>query len=68
MNQKQEGGLTTIGDRMNRFAGDRRGAAAIEYALIAALIAVAILASITLLGASVGDRFTLIGGEVASAR
>jgi pilus assembly protein Flp/PilA len=41
-----------------RFAKDESGATAIEYGLIAALIAVAIIAAITLLGGSLSTLFT----------
>lgn len=43
------------------------GASAIEYALIAGLIAVAIIAGATLLGEEIGDLFTNIAGKVTSA-
>ncbi len=49
---------------MQRFFRNRRGATAIEYALIAALIGVAIVASIGGLGDSVNSMFTDVGTEV----
>lgn len=40
------------------FARDERGATAIEYALIASLIAVVIISAVTSLGTSVRNLFT----------
>ena len=45
-----------------RFLKDESGATAIEYGLIAALIAVAIIGGATALGTSVNDKF----GNVAN--
>jgi pilus assembly protein Flp/PilA len=46
-----------------KFASDEEGATAIEYALIAALIAVAIVASLTMVGASLqGDLNSVVTG------
>ena len=39
---------------------DESGATAIEYALIAALIAVAIIGAVTLVGGNLADTFTAI--------
>ena len=44
----------------------RKGATAIEYGLIAALIAVAIIGGITLLGTSVGNTFNAAGNSLAN--
>ncbi|MBS0362956.1 MAG: Flp family type IVb pilin [Proteobacteria bacterium] len=41
-----------------RLAGDRSGATAIEYALIAALIAMAIVGAVTVLGTQLNTTFT----------
>lgn len=49
---------------VKQFLRDERGATAIEYALIAALIGVAIVASIGGLGDSVNAMFTDVGAEV----
>ena len=46
---------------------DRGGATAIEYGLIAALIAVAIIGSLTALGGGTGGMWTEIGDQVAAA-
>lgn len=49
------------------FAADRKGVTAIEYGLIAGLIAVAIIAAITLLGTSLSNLFTTINTKVSGA-
>ena len=46
---------------LRRFLKDRSGATAIEYALIAALMAVAIIAAIGTLGDNLTTAFTNIG-------
>ena len=48
------------------FIRDEDGAAAIEYGLIAALIAVAIIAGATLLGTSLDGLFTRLGTCMAN--
>jgi len=50
----QEIFMTTL----NRFMKDESGATAIEYALIAAFIGVAITAAVTALGDKIKERFT----------
>jgi len=41
-----------------------KGVTAIEYGLIAALIALAIIVGVTLVGVNLGSLFTYIGGKV----
>ncbi len=48
-----------------RFAKDESGATAIEYGLIAALIAVAAIGAMTSLGTNLKDLFTDVGTELA---
>jgi pilus assembly protein Flp/PilA len=43
--------------RLKQFLADQSGATAIEYALIAALVAMALIASVTALGASLKSIF-----------
>jgi len=43
---------------------DESGATAIEYGLIAALIAVAIITGATTVGGNLGTTFTTIGGKL----
>lgn len=50
-----------------RFAKDESGATAIEYGLIAALIALAITAGATTLGESLGTQFTNISSHLDQA-
>ena len=42
---------------ISRFAQDESGATAIEYGLIAALIAVVIIAAVTTLGTTIASKF-----------
>ena len=51
-----------------RFVKDESGATAIEYGLIAALIAVAIIAGAGALGTAINNKFTLIKKEVDAAK
>jgi pilus assembly protein Flp/PilA len=50
-----------------RFANDESGATAIEYGLIAALIAVGIIAAATTLGTSLSGLFDRISGHLSTA-
>ncbi len=52
---------------VTRFASDESGATAIEYGLIAALIAVGIIAAATALGGSLSSLFTRISGKLDTA-
>jgi len=49
-----------------RFVNDESGATAIEYGLIAALIAVGIIAAATTLGGGLGTLFNNIGNKVST--
>ncbi|WP_425410887.1 Flp family type IVb pilin [Hyphococcus sp.] len=51
---------------IKRFKDDESGATAIEYGLIAALIAVAIIAAVKTLGGTLNDTFTEIDDELNS--
>jgi pilus assembly protein Flp/PilA len=48
----------------SRFVGDERGATAIEYALIASLIAVAIITAVATVGGKVSTVFTEVGNSL----
>jgi pilus assembly protein Flp/PilA len=50
-----------------RFAKDESGATAIEYGLIAALIALAITAGATTLGGSLNNKFADIASDLDAA-
>lgn len=43
---------------------DKRGVSAVEYALIAALIAAVIIASVSSLGTAIKNTFTTIGSTI----
>ena len=45
---------------ISKFAADESGATAIEYGLIAALIAVVIITAVTALGAKVAEKFAAV--------
>ena len=60
---RKELGMNTIA----RFANDESGATAIEYGLIAALIAVGIIAAATTLGTSLSSLFARISGKLNAA-
>ena len=47
--------------------GDRSGATAIEYGLIAALIAVAIIAGVTTVGTQLQTTFNTVGTTLSTA-
>ncbi len=49
-----------------RFIRDERGATAIEYALIAAMLSLAVIASVTLLGDALKDIFDDTAAKVAA--
>jgi len=52
---------------VTRFFKDESGATAIEYGLIAALIAVGIITAATTLGGDLASLFEGIGGELSTA-
>lgn len=45
---------------ISRFLKDRSGASAIEYGLIATLISIVIVGSVTIAGANLSARFTTV--------
>jgi pilus assembly protein Flp/PilA len=53
---------------INRILNDEAGATAIEYGLIAALIAVAAITAMGALGNSLSNTFTYVSGQMASAQ
>jgi pilus assembly protein Flp/PilA len=50
---------------VEKFIHDEEGVTAIEYGLIASLIAVAIIVGVTLIGTNLNDLFEFIGDKVA---
>lgn len=59
--------MKTLWNKMQQFLRDEEGVTAIEYALIAALIAVVIIAAVTLVGEEVSQTFTTIGNTLQDA-
>ncbi len=53
---------------MTRFLKDESGATAIEYGLIAALIAVVIVGGVTAIGTDLAAKFHSIANTIAAAR
>ncbi len=49
---------------ISRIAKNERGATAIEYGLIAGLIAVAIITAVTLVGTNLTSKFNAIAGAL----
>lgn len=49
------------------FRHDERAVTALEYALIAGLVGVVIIASVTTLGTSISNVFTKVGADVSGA-
>jgi pilus assembly protein Flp/PilA len=50
--------------RVRNFLSDESGVTAIEYALIASLIAVAVIGAVTTVGTKVSTVFTEVGGAL----
>lgn len=53
--------LSTVG---NKLKADRKGVAALEYALMAALIAVVIVSAVTALGGKISNTFANITNAI----
>ena len=53
---------------VSRFVKDESGATAIEYGLIAALIAVVIITAVTLLGTNLKATFTNVANELGKSK
>jgi pilus assembly protein Flp/PilA len=52
--------MTPLTQSLQRFARDERGATAIEYALIAGCISIAIVATATSIGTTLNNTFTSV--------
>ncbi len=55
---------TALAVKLNELKVDKRAVTAIEYALIAALIAVVIIGAVTQLGKSVSNTFNSVSSEL----
>lgn len=53
---------------LRRLRGDRRGVTALEYGLIAALVAVVIITGVKALGVNAGSVFEKVAGEMATTK
>jgi pilus assembly protein Flp/PilA len=58
---RNKSGIRTMKALLFRFAQDESGVTAIEYGLIAGLIAVVIIVAVTTVGTNLTDKFTTIG-------
>ncbi len=52
---------------ITKFQADVSGATAIEYGLIAALVSVASIGALSLMGGSLDEMFTAVSGQLDSA-
>ena len=59
--------MIAIRKNLHRLCLDRRGATAIEYGLIAALIVIAMMGGLSTMGGGVGGMWTKISTAVSSA-
>ena len=59
--------MIAIRMRLRSLRSDKRGATAIEYGLIAALIVIAMMGGLAAMGGGVGGMWTKIGSAVAAA-
>jgi pilus assembly protein Flp/PilA len=50
--------------RIKQFLADERGATAIEYGLLASLVALAIIASITVIGTQLSNTFNEVSANL----
>ena len=59
--------IRSLAPALKRFLRDERGVTAIEYGLIAALIAVVIIGTVTTVGENLDGVFSSIGTSLGSA-
>lgn len=59
--------MQTLTTMFKQFIRDEEGVTAIEYGLIAALIAVVIIASVAIVGTQLNSTFSKIGSSLTSA-
>ncbi|QPS37394.1 Flp family type IVb pilin [Burkholderia oklahomensis] len=64
---KTQGTRINMKQLMNRFLTEEAGVTAIEYGLIAGLIAVAIATTVGTLGTDLSNLFTTIAGKLPAA-
>lgn len=56
--------LQTIGFKLKDRLREEKGATAVEYGIMVALIAVAVIVAVTLLGGNLASMFTSVAGKV----
>ena len=54
-------------ERLKKFFRDEEGATAVEYGLMVALIAIVIIAAVTILGQQLSIKFTSVADAVTAA-
>ncbi|HYU97008.1 MAG TPA: Flp family type IVb pilin [Sphingomicrobium sp.] len=59
--------MIAVPKKLHRLCSDKRGATAIEYGLIAALIVIAMMAGLSSLGGGMGGMWTKINTAVQSS-
>jgi pilus assembly protein Flp/PilA len=60
-------GIQTWWTDLRTRAHEEKGATAVEYALMVALIAAVIIAAVQLIGNSASSKFNSVGGAISSA-
>ena len=63
----EEGGVIAIRNTLRRLLRNQKGATAIEYGLIVALIALALMGGLRTLGGGAGGMWTNISSEVQNS-
>ena len=64
---RKEGGVTAIRTTFCRLRSDKRGATAIEYGLIAALIVIALITGLSQLGGGAGGMWSVLKTKIEAA-
>ncbi len=59
--------MKTLLTKIKNFIREEEGASAVEYGLLVALIAVAIIAAVTALGTSLSGMFTSVATTIGNA-
>jgi pilus assembly protein Flp/PilA len=54
-------------ERLRKFFRDEEGATSVEYALMAALIAMVVIGAVTIVGTNLSTKFESMAAELASA-
>jgi pilus assembly protein Flp/PilA len=55
-------------EMIRTFVNDQSGASALEYGLVVGLIALVIIAGLTLAGGALNNMFSFIGSEISSVQ